>query len=84
MTPLLIVLLLLVLEAAREAFAPTLGPRVQGWWTAKHFRRTWPVVDPAKLLDPEWSFWTQKRSREENREHRRRWHIDLIGRRSKK
>lgn len=84
MTPLLLVLLALVAEAAREAFLPTWGPRVHGWWQARHHARMVPVVPPAKLRDPEYSWWTQKRSGAEQRDHRRRWHIDLAARLAKR
>lgn len=63
----LIFMLGLVVEAGREAFHPNIKQ-----WAARHYSRT--------QVTKELPWWAERRSWLERREHKRKWHIDLLAR----
>lgn len=60
----------MVIEAGREAYGVS--------WSSRHFTR---MTTFTREHRPDRDFWTQRKTRGEIRDHMKRWHIDLLGRR---
>jgi hypothetical protein len=66
-TVFLLFLIAMVVEAGREAYFPDLRD-----WASRHYSRMQIVK--------ELPWWAERRSAHEQRTHRKRFHIDLLGR----